>query len=195
MPVASREIGEGIWLVHATGRLDAHAVPDLEAAFAALPAEGLAGVVVDLSDATYISSSGLKLISTAWRRQRGQGRQLVPGRSPGRACADLRDGRLHPDSVLFDDVAAARNACAPPPAARRRLGAARLQDLLPAGLPAHARHPGASGSEPRRARLAGHGGGGQVPVVSRCWAPRLLLRHHPLAALPVAPRARRRVES
>jgi anti-sigma B factor antagonist len=108
MPVASREIGEGIWLVHATGRLDAHAVPDLEAAFAALPAEGLAGVVVDLSDATYISSSGLKLIVAAWRRLRGQGRQLVLAGLGPRLREIFEMVGFTQILLLFDDVAAAQ---------------------------------------------------------------------------------------
>jgi len=67
----------GAWLIQAAGRLDAAAVPELEKAFREAIAREAPSIVVDLGEASYISSSGLKTIVSTWRVLRARGGDLV----------------------------------------------------------------------------------------------------------------------
>jgi serine/threonine-protein kinase RsbW len=69
--------GAGAWLIQPAGRLDAAAVPELEEAFHDAIAHEAPSIVVDMSEATYISSSGLKAIVSTWRVLRARGGALV----------------------------------------------------------------------------------------------------------------------
>ncbi len=77
MAVRTSPIAPRFWLVQAAGRLDAFAVPELEEAFQEALARDAVGIVVDLSEATYISSSGLKAVVSTWRALRARGGDLV----------------------------------------------------------------------------------------------------------------------
>lgn len=77
MAVRTSVTGTGAWLIQAVGRLDAVAVPELEEAFHEAIARDAPSIVVDLGEASYISSSGLKTIVSTWRTLRARGRDLV----------------------------------------------------------------------------------------------------------------------
>jgi anti-sigma B factor antagonist len=62
-----------LWLVTVDGRLDQNVTPDLEDTFAELFEAGHYRLIVDLSEATYINSGGLRCLVAAWRRARQHG--------------------------------------------------------------------------------------------------------------------------
>lgn len=64
-------------VLHAEGRLDAEAAPALESQLATALNSGYNRVILDLSKATYISSSALKVLVSAWRRTRARGGDLI----------------------------------------------------------------------------------------------------------------------
>ncbi len=66
-----------VLIVQAGGRLDATAVPEFETALRGVLERDAAAVIVDLSTASYISSSGLKAIVSTWRTLRERGGNLV----------------------------------------------------------------------------------------------------------------------
>jgi anti-anti-sigma factor len=59
------------------GRIDAATAPNLEGQLDALLAQGKAHIVVDMSDVSYISSSGLKVLLAGLRQARRQQGQLI----------------------------------------------------------------------------------------------------------------------
>ena len=77
MAVHKTALDDRLWLVQAGGRLDAAAVPELETALRELVDQGVGAMIVDLAQATYISSSGLKVIVSTWRALRARGGDLV----------------------------------------------------------------------------------------------------------------------
>jgi anti-anti-sigma factor len=65
------------------GRLDALTAPDLDARLRALPDGARRIIAIDLSKVTYVSSSGLRVLLIAHRRQQqGGGRLLVRHPAP-----------------------------------------------------------------------------------------------------------------
>jgi anti-sigma B factor antagonist len=64
-------------VLQADGRLDAEAAPALESELDVALNSGHNRVVLDLSSATYISSSALKVLVAAWRRARAHGGDLI----------------------------------------------------------------------------------------------------------------------
>jgi anti-sigma B factor antagonist len=66
-----------IWLVGARGRLDHGLVPQLEATINQLLADGRTHLIVDLSQANYVNSGGLRVLVAAWRTLRRQGGDLT----------------------------------------------------------------------------------------------------------------------
>lgn len=64
---------EGIRCFTPQGRLDALTVPEFESALRGHLNRGVAHVLVDFQDVTYISSSGLRALLTARRLARNQG--------------------------------------------------------------------------------------------------------------------------
>jgi anti-anti-sigma factor len=73
----ARELPNGIWVVLATGRLDASSGPLLEAALNKQVDAGHARLVVDMSSVSYISSGGLKVLISAWRATQKLGGTLI----------------------------------------------------------------------------------------------------------------------
>lgn len=62
----------GTWLVGVRGRLDQQLNPQLESTLNQLLDAGHARIIVNLADATYINSGGLRVLVSAWRRARQQ---------------------------------------------------------------------------------------------------------------------------
>jgi anti-sigma B factor antagonist len=65
------------YVLMATGRLDALTSPHLDAELLGLSAAGESTIIVDLSAVTYISSSGLRVLLLAHRRQEKAGGRLL----------------------------------------------------------------------------------------------------------------------
>ena len=64
-------------VLNVEGRVDALTAPDLDRQLEALGEEGPATIIVDLGGTTYISSSGLRVLLLAHRREAQRGGQLV----------------------------------------------------------------------------------------------------------------------
>ena len=77
MIVSTQQLDDDIWVVTARGRLDQSLNPQLEQSLGELLDNGHQRFIIDLSDATYINSGGLRCLVTAWRRAREQGGDLV----------------------------------------------------------------------------------------------------------------------
>jgi anti-sigma B factor antagonist len=77
MSVSCRQTNGDIWVVTSRGRLDQSLNPELERLFTGLLDNGHQRFILDLSEATYINSGGLRCLVTAWRRAREQGGDLV----------------------------------------------------------------------------------------------------------------------
>lgn len=77
MNVWSSQLSNGSWLVGVRGRLDQDLTPALEAELRRLLDEGHSRLIVELSQATYINSGGLRALVAAWRKARQQGGDLV----------------------------------------------------------------------------------------------------------------------
>ena len=74
----SQEAGEnGVWIVVVNGRLDQTLTPSLEQHLTTLLADEHTRLIVDLSQATYINSGGLRTLVTGWRKARQQHGNLV----------------------------------------------------------------------------------------------------------------------
>jgi anti-anti-sigma factor len=58
----------GIWIVEPQGRLDATTAPDLEHALETLVQQDAPWILVDLARGSYISSRGLKVLVSSWRK-------------------------------------------------------------------------------------------------------------------------------
>lgn len=67
----------GTWLVGVRGRLDQQLNPDLESTLNQLLEAGHSYLIVNLADATYINSGGLRVLVSAWRRARRQQGNVV----------------------------------------------------------------------------------------------------------------------
>lgn len=64
-------------VVAAVGRIDAATAPALDAQLLAAYEANKSTVIVELAEATYVSSSGLRILLLAHRRQRSAGGQLL----------------------------------------------------------------------------------------------------------------------
>ncbi len=71
-----RPLEQSVFLVGARGRLDHTTVLDMETALNQLLSAGHVQLVVDLSQASYINSGGLRALVSAWRAARKQGGDL-----------------------------------------------------------------------------------------------------------------------
>jgi anti-sigma B factor antagonist len=65
---ASESLDGGIHVVSVTGEIDLATGPELERALLALPDEGVASVVVDLTGCSFMDSTGLHLLVRTQRR-------------------------------------------------------------------------------------------------------------------------------
>jgi anti-anti-sigma factor len=77
MSVWQRRLPHEIWQVGVRGRLDQSLTPQLEEKLLALLSKGHNRIVVDLSDATYINSGGLRCLVSVWRKAREDGGDVV----------------------------------------------------------------------------------------------------------------------
>ncbi len=68
---------DGSWVIAASGRLDQAQTPRLEAELNQLLDLGRDQILVDLSQASYINSGGLRCLVSAWRRARQEGGDLT----------------------------------------------------------------------------------------------------------------------
>ena len=77
MNVSTQQLDDDIWVVTSRGRLDQSLNPKLELSLGELLDNGHHRFIIDLSEATYINSGGLRCLVTAWRRAREQDGDLV----------------------------------------------------------------------------------------------------------------------
>lgn len=77
MTVWQQRLPSGVRLVSVRGRLDQDLNPQLEEHLTRLLDEGHYHLIVDLSEATYINSGGLRCLVSAWRQARERDGNLV----------------------------------------------------------------------------------------------------------------------
>jgi anti-sigma B factor antagonist len=77
MSVWDEPVAEDSWLVGVSGRLDHSQDQLLEEALQRLLDEGHYRLIVDLSQATYVNSGGLRCLVTIWRQAREHGGDIV----------------------------------------------------------------------------------------------------------------------
>lgn len=77
MSVSCQQMDGNVWVVSSRGRLDQSMTPQLEQSLSELLDSGHDCFIVDLSEATYINSGGLRCLVSAWRRTQAQGGDLV----------------------------------------------------------------------------------------------------------------------
>jgi anti-sigma B factor antagonist len=73
MTIRQQSLPGDLWLVTVNGRLDQNITPALEEALNELLHAGSNRLIIDLSEATYINSGGLRCLVAAWRKARQQG--------------------------------------------------------------------------------------------------------------------------
>ncbi len=74
---ASQPLDRGIHVVSVRGELDLATGPEFERALGAVREGGAESVIVDLSDCSFMDSTGLHLLTRAQRRQDDAGGQLA----------------------------------------------------------------------------------------------------------------------
>ncbi len=74
----------------AAGRIDAASAPLLDRELRALYDEGVGEIILDLTQVTYMSSSGLRILLLAQRRQQKAGGRLLLRNIPERIAHVLR---------------------------------------------------------------------------------------------------------
>ena len=77
MSVSCQQMDGNVWVVSSRGRLDQSMNPQLEQSLSELLDSGHDRFIIDLSEATYINSGGLRCLVSAWRRTQAQGGDLV----------------------------------------------------------------------------------------------------------------------
>ena len=77
MSIWRQEIGKETWLVGVSGRLDHLQTPELEAELLELVDSGNKGMIIDLSEVTYVNSGGLRCLVTIWRQAQQKGENVV----------------------------------------------------------------------------------------------------------------------
>jgi anti-anti-sigma factor len=76
----AHELQDGIWVVMPDGRLDSSTARTLEQTLVTHQDAAHVRLIVDMSSVAYISSSGLKVLVSAWRKAQKLGGQLVLAR-------------------------------------------------------------------------------------------------------------------
>ncbi len=76
MTVRQQSLPGDLWLVSVSGRLDQNMTPALEQTLGELLDDGHNRLIVDLGEADYINSGGLRCLVAAWRKARQQGGDL-----------------------------------------------------------------------------------------------------------------------
>lgn len=77
MSISSQQLAGNVWVINSRGRLDQLTNPQLEQSLTELLDSGHDRFIVDMTEATYINSGGLRCLVSAWRRTREQGGDLV----------------------------------------------------------------------------------------------------------------------
>jgi len=95
--VATADLGHGIFSVGVTGEVDLATAPELKEALAQVIESGARGVVVDLSEATFIDSTTLGVLMGATKRLRPAGGELAI------ACREANIRRIF-EITLLDRV-------------------------------------------------------------------------------------------
>jgi anti-sigma B factor antagonist len=75
--LATADLGDGVFTVSVAGEVDLATAPELKEALAEIAGAGATGVLVDLSNATFIDSTTLGVLMGAVRRIRPAGGELV----------------------------------------------------------------------------------------------------------------------
>ena len=104
--VAARTMSEQV-IVAAEGRVDAANAPELMARIEAALDEGPQRLIVDLAQASYVSSSGIRVLLIAHRRQQAASRTLALANTPQRI---LRVLQMAGFDQVFDLIDAAGDA-------------------------------------------------------------------------------------
>jgi len=95
--LATADLGDGIFSVSVAGEVDLATAPELKEALGEVVSSGAVGVLVDLSNATFIDSTTLGVLMGAVRRLRPAGGELVI------ACADANIRKIF-EITLLDRV-------------------------------------------------------------------------------------------
>ena len=77
MKIWQEEAADGVWIVGVDGRLDQALNPTLEQHLTTLLEGGQCKLIVDLTQANYINSGGLRTLVTGWRKAKQQDGNLV----------------------------------------------------------------------------------------------------------------------
>lgn len=106
---AAESLDGGIHVVSVTGEIDLATGPELERVLLALPDEGVASVIVDLTDCSFMDSTGLHLLVRTQRRfDRSGGRVAVV--SANRSVLKVFEiTRLDQLFAIYPSLAAALN--------------------------------------------------------------------------------------
>jgi anti-sigma B factor antagonist len=95
-------------LVAVSGRVDSNTAPDLEATFRAINDEGRFRIVVDMSDLTFVSSAGLRVLVSSLKNCRRYNRgDLRLAQVPERINDVLEIAGLDAMFTTYADVAEA----------------------------------------------------------------------------------------
>jgi anti-sigma B factor antagonist len=95
--LATADLGDGIFSVSVAGEVDLATAPELKEALGDVVSSGASGVLVDLSNATFIDSTTLGVLMGAVRRLRPTGGELVI------ACDDANIRKIF-EITLLDRV-------------------------------------------------------------------------------------------
>lgn len=91
-------------LVEATGRIDSQTAPQLEEAFDAITTNGRFRIVFDMSNVSFISSAGLRVLISAQKTCKRWNRgEVVLASVPQLICEALDLAGFVPLFKLFDD--------------------------------------------------------------------------------------------
>ncbi len=77
MTIAQSQLATNLWLVQAQGRIDQTLSPQLEQVLNELLANDQTRIIIDLSQATYINSGGLRCLVSGRRKAIQQGGDIV----------------------------------------------------------------------------------------------------------------------
>jgi anti-sigma B factor antagonist len=104
------ERAEGTSVLYLRGELDLRTVPKLRMRLAEALERGSGPVVVDLTDVTFIDSTGLSALLNALRRLTRAGRRMLLSTQEGPVLRLLRMTRLDSTFALYDSPEAALDA-------------------------------------------------------------------------------------
>lgn len=77
MSIQTERLSPQSCVVHINGRLDQNQTPELEDTLSRLIEEDTIQIIVNLSDATYINSGGLRSLVSTWRKVKLEDGNLV----------------------------------------------------------------------------------------------------------------------